>query len=250
MSVIAVIPARLQSKRFPRKVLANIHGHPMLWHVFQRVSAAKSITDVWILSDDQDVVDQSLSWGAKAIITSEDCPSGTDRIASVIDYFDADIIINVQGDEPLIPSEVIDRLAMEMEGSEADLATPVFPINAIEDLTNPNVVKVVRGANGSALYFSRSPVPHVRGINIDDWLNCGQFWGHAGVYAYRKETLAEFPTLPTGKLETLEKLEQLRLLEAGKKILTVEIDYRPQAVDVPEDLETVKRIMAPGSQIS
>lgn len=250
MSAIAVIPARLHSTRFPKKVLADIHGHPMLWHVFKRVSAAKSITDVWILSDDQDVVDQSLSWGAKAMITSEDCPSGTDRIASVIDFLDADIIINVQGDEPLIPSEVIDRLVKEMEENKADLATPVFPIKEIDDLTNPNVVKVVRGTDGSALYFSRSPVPHVRGATMDDWLNHGQFWGHAGVYAYRKKMLAEFPNIPIGKLEALEKLEQLRLLEAGKKFLTVEIDYRPQAVDVPEDLETVKRIMASQPNLS
>jgi len=244
VSAIVAIPARLQSTRFPRKVLADIHGRPMLWHVYQGVSSAKKIKEVWVLSDSQEVVDQASSWGANALLTSEDCSSGTDRIASVIDSLDADVIINVQGDEPLISSEVIDRLAVAIEGSPADVATPVYPITTLEELTSPNVVKVVRGHDGSALYFSRSPVPHVRDVTIDDWLSRGQFWGHAGVYAYRRSALVEFPNLPVGRLEKLEKLEQLRLLEAGKRFLAVEIDYRPHAVDVPEDLEAVKRILA------
>ncbi|MCH7863495.1 MAG: 3-deoxy-manno-octulosonate cytidylyltransferase, partial [Proteobacteria bacterium] len=164
MSAIAAIPARLQSTRFPGKVLADIHGRPMLWHVYQGVSRAQNIKEVWVLSDSQEVVDQASSWGAKALLTSEDCPSGTDRIASVIGSLDADVIINVQGDEPLISSEVIDRLATAIENSPADVATPVYPITTLEELTSPNVVKVVRGHDGSVLYFSRSPVPHVRDV--------------------------------------------------------------------------------------
>ena len=176
-------------------------------------------------------------------MTSEDCPSGTDRIASVIDNLDADIIVNVQGDEPLIPSDVVDRLVTALENSTADVATPVYPITTLDDLTNPNVVKVVRAADGTALYFSRSPVPYVRDVDQQDWMSQSDFWGHAGVYAYRRSVLQEFQSLPKGRLERAEKLEQLRLMEAGKSFLAVEIDYRPQAVYIPADLETVNRIL-------
>lgn len=244
MSAIAVIPARLKSTRFPRKVLADIYGYPMLWHVYQGVLNAKRIQDVWVLSDSEEVVDSALTWGAKALLTSEDCESGTDRIASVLNHLEADIIINVQGDEPLISGEVIDQLVLAMEGRVEDLATPVYRISTIEELLNPNVVKVVRGKTGAAIYFSRSPIPHVRGVEEIGWLEHGQFWGHAGVYAYRKQTLVDFPHLPVGTLEDMEKLEQLRFLEAGKTILAVDIEYRPQAVDVPDDLDVVKAIMA------
>ena len=249
MSAIVAIPARLKSTRFPRKVLADIHGQPMLWHVHQAVSKATRISGVWVLSDSQEVLAAASSWGAKTLLTSEDCPSGTDRIASVIELLDGEIIINVQADEPLIPSEVVDQLVSALENSTADVATPVFPITTVEELTNPNVVKVVRGLDGSALYFSRSPVPYVRDAEIQDWMSRTPFWGHVGVYAYRRSVLLEFLDLPEGRLEKVEKLEQLRLLEAGKRFLAVEIDYRPHAVDVPSDLEEVKRILeasAPG----
>ena len=215
----------------------------MLWHVYQRVLKAQKISEIWVMTDSQEVLDEARSWGAKALMTSEDCPSGTDRIASVIDALDADIIVNVQGDEPLIPSEVVDRLVTALENSSADVATPVYPITSLDDLTNPNVVKVVRALDGTALYFSRSPVPYVRDVDQQDWMSQGDFWGHAGVYAYRRAVLQEFQRLPEGRLERVEKLEQLRLMEAGKSFLAVEIDYRPQAVDVPADLETVKRIL-------
>ena len=247
MTAIVAIPARIKSTRFPRKVLANIFGQPMLWYVYQAVTKAKTISEVWVLSDSQEVLDVASSWGAKTLITSEECPSGTDRIASVMDSLDAEIIVNVQADEPLIDPAVVDRLVKALEDSEADVATPVYPITTINEISNSNVVKVVRSHDGFALYFSRSPVPHVRDANIDDWLAHSNFWGHSGVYAYRNRVLREFPSLPVGQLEKVEKLEQLRLLESGRDFLTVEIEYRPQAVDVPEDLESVKRILRPGS---
>ena len=241
LTAIIAIPARLKSTRFPRKVLADIFGQPMLWHVYQAVSKAKKIDAIWILSDSQEVLDIAATWGAQTIITSEDCPSGTDRIASVMDYMPAEIIVNVQADEPLIDPTVVDRLVEELAGSEADVATPVYPITSTEELSNPNVVKVVRTNDGSALYFSRSPVPYVRDSEFQNWLTHVTFWGHCGVYAYRNEVLRRFPELPKGRLETVENLEQLRLMESGARFLTLEVDYRPQAVDVPEDLETVKR---------
>jgi 3-deoxy-manno-octulosonate cytidylyltransferase (CMP-KDO synthetase) len=233
----------MKSTRFPGKVLADIHGWPMLRYVHQAVSKAKRISGVWVLTDSQEVLDVASSWGAKTLMTAEDCPSGTDRIASVIDLLEGEIIINVQADEPLINSDVVDHLVLALENSAADVATPVYPITTLDELTDPNVVKVVRALDGSALYFSRSPVPYVRDAEKQDWLSRTSFWGHAGVYAYRRSVLLGFLDLPEGRLETVERLEQLRLLEAGKRILAVEIDYRPHAVDVPSDLEEVKRIL-------
>ena len=243
MSAIVAIPARLKSTRFPRKVLADIHGKPMLWHVFDRVSKARRISEVWILTDSQEVFDVASSWGAKAMMTPEDCPSGTARIASALDALDADVIVNVQADEPLIPSTVVDGLVTAIEEGDGDVATPVFRIVDSEDVKNPNVVKVVRASNGKALYFSRSAVPYVRDWDTESWLSRVTFWGHVGVYAYRRNVLLEYAGLPEGHLEGAEKLEQLRLLEAGKQILAVEIDYRPHSVDVPADLELVKGLL-------
>ena len=133
MTAIVAIPARLKSTRFPRKVLADIFGQPMLWHVYQAVVKAKRISGVWVLSDSQEVLDAASGWGAKTLITSEDCPSGTDRIASVMDSLDAEIVVNVQGDEPLLDPAVIDRLVEVLEGSDADVATPVYPITTIDE---------------------------------------------------------------------------------------------------------------------
>ncbi len=215
----------------------------MLWYVYQAVAKATRIEKVWILTDSQQVVDEAESWGANVLMTSEDCPTGTDRIVSRLGDMDAEIIVNVQADEPLIESSIIDLLVEALEDSQADVATPVYAIKTVEELVNPNVVKVVRAADGTALYFSRSPVPYVRDIELADWLGASQFWGHTGIYAYRRSALEDFEKLSPAQLETTEKLEQLRLMEAGKKYLTVALDYRPQAVDVPEDLEAVKRTM-------
>ena len=245
MSAIVAIPARLKSTRFPRKVLADIHGRPMLWYVYQAVSRSRRIDAVWVLTDSEEVLETASTWGAKVLMTSEDCPSGTARIASVLDVLDADIIVNVQADEPLIKAEVVDGLVNALERGDADVATPVYYIESVRDVMNPNVVKVVRASDGGALYFSRSPVPYVRDIEPEDWLSTIPFWGHAGLYAYRHSALREYANLPETPLEKAEKLEQLRLLAAGIQIVTVEIDYRPRGVDVPSDLEVVKGILAP-----
>ncbi len=247
MSVIVAIPARLKSTRFPRKVLADIHGKPMLWHVYQGVSKAERIDDVWVLTDSQEVVEAAASWGARTLMTSEECPSGTARIASVIEQLDADVVVNVQADEPLITGVVVDAVVGALEASTIEVATPVYPLTTVEEVLDPNVVKVVRAADGRALYFSRSPIPHVRDVAQKDWLSFSPFWGHVGVYGYRRWVLRQYGQLPEGRLEGPEKLEQLRLLEAGQGILTVEIDYRPHAVDVPGDLEVVRSILSAAS---
>ena len=247
MVAIVAIPARLKSTRFPRKVLADIHGKPMLWYVYDGVSKAERIKDVWVLTDSDEVYELAKSWGAKALMTAEDCPSGTARIASVIDQLDADYVVNVQGDEPLMTGAVVDSMVSALESSGADVVTPVYRITNVDDITDVNINKVVRAHDGKALYFSRSPIPHVRNHEIDEWLDRVPYWGHVGVYGFRRNVLEEYLSLPEGQLEDAEKLEQLRLLEAGKQILAVEIDYRPVGVDVPSDLETVKG-MIPASR--
>jgi 3-deoxy-manno-octulosonate cytidylyltransferase (CMP-KDO synthetase) len=224
-------------------VLADICGKPMLWHVYQGVSQAKSIEEIWIISDSQEVLDAARSWGAKTALTSEDCPSGTDRIASVMDQLQADIVVNVQGDEPLITGQVVDSVIQALENDPADVATPVYRLNSLEELNDSNIVKVARASDGSAVYFSRSPVPFLRDVPKEQWMATAPFWGHVGLYAYRRDVLEGFSSLQQGNLENLEKLEQLRLLEAGKRFMAVELDYRPQAVDVPEDLLKVEHLM-------
>jgi 3-deoxy-manno-octulosonate cytidylyltransferase (CMP-KDO synthetase) len=243
MSVIVAIPARLESSRFPGKILADINGHPMLWHVLQGVAKATKVDDVWVLTDSSDVQSAVLSWGAKALMTQPDCPSGTARIASVIGQLQAETIINVQGDEPLISGQVIDLVAEALENSDADVATPVFQITETEDIFNANLVKVVRDAKGMALYFSRSAIPHVRDMEPNNWLTAASFWGHVGVYAYQRNVLEDLHQLPEGELEGAEKLEQLRLIEAGLTIQTVVVKYKSRGVDTPGDLEQVKKFL-------
>ena len=216
----------------------------MLWHVYQGVSQAKSVMDVWVLSDSEEILREAGSWGAETLLTSPDCSSGTDRIASVIEQLEADYIVNVQGDEPLITGDVVDKVIETLMETGADVATPVFPIVTLADLKNPNRVKVTRSSDGTALYFSRSPIPYVRDIPEDQWLSRVAFWGHLGVYGYRKQVLREFPALPEGTLENAEKLEQLRLLEASKRIATIEVVNRFHGVDTLGDIEIVEQRLA------
>ena len=245
MSAIVAIPARLKSTRFPRKVLAEVHGKPMLWYVHRAVLGCRGVSEVYILTDSAEVYDAASSWGASVLMTPEDCPSGTARIVSVLDSLEGDVIVNVQGDEPLIQATVVEQLIDALEGSDADVATPVFQITDLGDVQDPNLVKAVRAADGTALYFSRSPIPYVRDCPPEEWLSRATFWGHVGLYAYRRRVLDAHAKLPEGQLEGAEKLEQLRLLEAGLRLLAVEIDYRPQGVDVPGDLELVKPLLDP-----
>ena len=243
MRTLALIPARLTSTRLPRKVLADIHGHPLIWHVWSRVCLANEIDEVMIATDSPEVADVATGFGAQVIMTSPDCQSGTERIASVIDQLDGDLILNVQGEEPLVDPGMLDALVAKWKSTPCDLITPVYRIHEQQDLVSPNVVKVVRAADGRAIYFSRSPVPFVRDHPTQEWLNFCKFWGHIGVYGYRKSVLAGFYQLPHSPLEDTERLEQLRFLEAGYTFQTVETNYHPMAVDVQDDLEKVRRII-------
>jgi 3-deoxy-manno-octulosonate cytidylyltransferase (CMP-KDO synthetase) len=249
LNSIAIIPARLSSSRLPRKVLADIHGHPLIWHVWKRVKQAKKIDQIFIATDSEEVKVITTSFGAQVIMTSPDCQSGTERIASILDQVDGDLILNVQGDEPLVDPEMLDALVERWSTVPCELITPVFKINKFEDLQSPNVVKVARASDGRAIYFSRNPIPYLRDFPFEFWLENGTFWGHIGVYGYSREILSQYNKFPISPLENMERLEQLRFLEAGYSFQTVETDYRPNAVDVIEDLERIRHILSqPGNQ--
>ena len=242
---MVVIPARLQSTRLPGKVLADIHGRPMLQHVYDRAKQSKLPAEVLIATDSEEVAQQASRWGAKAIMTSADCSCGTDRIASMVDQLDAEIIINVQGDEPMIDPDLIDELGRLALLSSADMVTPVVKITDPKVLISPTTVKVVVREDGTALYFSRSPIPFIRDAVPESWTEKNDFWLQVGTYAFRRNVLLEYREWTESALEKMERIEQLRFLEAGKTIQTFETHSHSMAVDTPEDLKTVREIMAP-----
>ncbi len=244
MRTIAVIPARMQSTRLPGKMLADIHGHPLIWHVWQRVMQARQIQRVLIATDSEQIQTAAQALGAEVVLTSPDCRSGTERIASILDQIDADFVLNVQGDEPLIDPALLDALIERWQITQCEMITPVFRIQNTEELRSPNIVKVARAASGQALYFSRSPVPFFRDAPIEEWLQHCTYWGHTGVYGYRRDVLEHYSAMPESALEHIERLEQLRFLEAGVSIMTMEAAYRSIGVDVQPDLDHVRAILA------
>jgi len=236
MKVLAVIPARYASTRLPGKPLADICGKPMVQHVYERVRQAQSVDEVLVATDDVRIVAAVEGFGGKAILTSPDCASGTDRLVEVSRSYLADIYLNIQGDEPLLRPQDVDVIVAALRDTpDAAAATPCYPISA-EQAQNPALVKVVRDYQGRALYFSRAPIPFVR----DGAADAVQYWGHAGLYAYRSKALRAFGLHPTSPLEEAEKLEQLRLLQVGLPMLTVEVAPCSPGVDTPEDLEAVR----------
>ncbi len=236
MNYSIVIPARIGSTRFPRKVLASLCNKPVIQHVYERTIESGITSDITILTDSDEIVNVAKSFGAAAIMTSPDCCCGTERIASVLNKISGNFIINIQGDEPLLDPQTVISTAERAQSSTADVITPIFKICDIDDIDNPNRVKVAVGVSGQALYFSRSPIPFVRGIEHSQWLQNNTFYGHIGVYGYRRHVLEQYTNLKNGQLETAESLEQLRLLENGYKIDTVIVNKPDIGVDTPEDL--------------
>ena len=237
MKAVGIIPARWASTRLPGKVLVNIAGKPMLQRVWERVKLSRELSDVIIACDEPHVVEQAKAFGAKAVLTRKDHPSGSDRVAEVATGTDADIIVNIQSDEPLIQSDLIDDLVRSLKADPSCvLATPIKRISSVEEFRNPNVVKAVVDKNNCALYFSRSPIPFKR----DGEINVNDYFKHLGIYAYRREFLFEYCRWPKSFLEREENLEQLRVLEAGYKIKTVVTSMETIGVDVPEDVGKVE----------
>lgn len=240
MKILGVIPARYGSTRFEGKALADILGKPMIQHVYERAIKATNIDDLTVATDDERIFNVVRDFGGKAVMTSQH-PSGTDRIAEVAKNCDADIIVNIQGDEPLIEPRMIDE-AIEpfFKDDNIDLSTLVHRINSDLEYNNPNVVKVVVNKAGFAMYFSRSPIPYIK-TNINRENIC--LYRHVGLYVYKKKALLEFARMQSTDLEICEGLEQLRFLENGYKMKVVETHYKSIGVDTPEDLEKVKNIM-------
>jgi 3-deoxy-manno-octulosonate cytidylyltransferase (CMP-KDO synthetase) len=238
--VIAIIPARFESTRLPGKPLADIDGKPMIQHVYERTAASDGVERVLVATDDERVRRAVLAFGGEAVMTAASHASGTDRIAEVASGLDDDIVVNVQGDLPALDPGMVSRAVAPMR---ADASLPMCTLStAIRDedeWRNPNVVKVVVGADGGALYFSRSPVPHHRdGPPASGVL--GQ--RHIGLYVYRREFLLAFARLQPTPLERAERLEQLRALERGFRIRVVEVEEAAIEVDTPQDLERARSL--------
>jgi 3-deoxy-manno-octulosonate cytidylyltransferase (CMP-KDO synthetase) len=241
MKAIGVIPARFASTRFPGKVLALIQGKPMIEHVWNRAKGCRELNDLLIACDDEKVLKTAQGFGAKAVMTRPEHPSGSDRIAEAVDRLDFDIVVNIQGDEPFIESRVIDGLVTALKtDAKASMATVIKEIKDDADIKNPNVVKVVIDKNQYALYFSRAPIPYDRNATRQPGT---KYFKHLGLYAYRKDFLMAYKDWPKSKLEETEQLEQLRVLEAGHKIKTIETDVETLAVDTPEDLAKIERFV-------
>jgi 3-deoxy-manno-octulosonate cytidylyltransferase (CMP-KDO synthetase) len=238
-STIVVIPARYHSTRLPGKALADIGGRPMIEHVYRRASAAQSVTAVIVATDDERIAAAVRAFGGDVRMTSPEHRSGTDRLAELVQTIDCDLIVNVQGDEPLIEPEMIDAavapFALE---PELRMSTLRRRIDSAEDYANPNVTKVVVDRDGYALYFSRAPIPYVRA-------DCAAApaWRHVGLYVYRRECLLRLASLPPTALEQSEALEQLRALEHGIRIKAIETHYDSRGIDTPDDLERVRRLV-------
>jgi 3-deoxy-manno-octulosonate cytidylyltransferase (CMP-KDO synthetase) len=260
MSAIVIIPSRYQSSRFPGKPLAPIRNRPMIQYVYERAKAADSIAEIFVATDSRLIFDAVQGFGGNAVMTSEAHQSGTDRIAEAAGIisamgYNADIVVNVQGDEPMIHPDMINSVVGILEDGKADIGTLVKKIDNPEEVFDPNVVKAVFNEGGYALYFSRASVPYHRemfgpealkrkGIESLQTGAPGFFmFKHIGIYAYRTDILKRFTELPASRLEETEKLEQLRALENGMSIKVIETAYETIGVDTPTDLERVKKCL-------
>lgn len=238
MKIVGIIPARMASTRLPNKPLVDIAGLPMIVRVWQNACFAKSLSEVIVTAPDQQIIDVVRSHGGRAELTSDKHRSGTDRLAELVERIDCDAVVNIQGDEPLLPAELINAAAQPLlTDPSVKMASLMCPATA-DELGNPNNVKVVTALNGDALYFTRSEVPYRR--NESSILS----YKHIGVYAYTRETLLTLSQLPPSPLELAESLEQLRALENGIRIRMAKVAFSPVGVDTPADLERVRQVFA------
>ncbi len=237
MKTVVVIPARYGSTRFPGKALASLCGKPIIQHVWERAVRSKA-DQVLVATDDERIMEAVAAFGGKAVMTSPNHPSGSDRIMEAVQNIEADVIVNVQGDEPCMPPRLIDSLIDVMTAADApDMGTVVVPCKREDVADNPNKPKVVVSADGYALYFSRSMIPYLREGGEEMTV-----YRHWGIYAYQRAALQKFVSLPESALEKCEKLEQLRALENGMRIKTVETTYDGVDVNTPEDLAEAEKL--------
>jgi 3-deoxy-manno-octulosonate cytidylyltransferase (CMP-KDO synthetase) len=243
--VVAVIPARYASQRLPAKPLIDLLGKPMIQRVYEQVKSATLPTEVVVATDDERIAEVVSKFGGVVIMTSNDIKSGSDRVAAVADEVPGDIYVNVQGDEPLIAPAMVDQvIRLLLDDTRADAGTLARRIEDPAELTNPSVVKVTFSDEGFALYFSRSPIPFVRGTtDYAQWLSQAPFFKHCGIYVFRREFLLKYSTMRETSLERAEKLEQLRILQNGHNIKVGITEYDSISVDTPEDVEKVLTVL-------
>lgn len=237
MEFIGIIPARYASSRFPGKPLAVLGGKPVIQRVYEQVAAI--LNTVYVATDDERIYNTAIAFGGRAVMTSPDHKSGTDRIAEAVRKINGnyDVIINIQGDEPFIQSSQIETLCECFEDSGTQIATLGKPFTSLEALQNTNSPKIILDNRGYAMYFSRSVIPFIRGAESADWLARYPFLKHIGIYAYRVSVLAEITNLPQSSLELAESLEQLRWLQNGYKIKVGLTDVETIGIDTPADLQ-------------
>jgi 3-deoxy-manno-octulosonate cytidylyltransferase (CMP-KDO synthetase) len=229
-----IIPARYHAERFPGKLLALLQGKPMIQRVYEAARTAKNLERVIVATDDKRILQAAQDFGAEARMTSSSHRSGTDRVAEVARKINASVVINIQGDEPLIKGEAIDELVEALQDEDIPMATLAVKEDDLNLLNDSNVVKVVPDKDGFALYFSRSPLP----FQASDY-----FWRHIGIYGYQKDFLQKFCRIPPSRLEKTEKLEQLRALENGYRIKIIENKFSTLSVDLPEDIIKVENLL-------
>jgi 3-deoxy-manno-octulosonate cytidylyltransferase (CMP-KDO synthetase) len=247
--ILGVIPARFQSSRFPGKALARIGAKTMLEHVYERASQARYLHKVLIATDDARIAETARGFGALVRMTRNDHVSGTDRVAEAASPENAELIVNIQGDEPLIDPAAIDAAILPLvDDTSAPMGTLKKRIEDEREITDPNVVKVVTDRSDNAIYFSRCAIPYVR--EGDSQAARMVHYKHIGLYVYRRDFLMSYSDLPVGPLERAERLEQLRALENGYAIRVVETDYESLGVDTPEDLERVSKLYEASMQLT
>jgi len=241
MNIIGIIPSRYASTRLPAKPLMEICGKSMIQRVYEQAKQSRLLTNIVVATDDARIEEEVLSFGGSVQMTPIDIQSGSDRIAFVTKNMRADIVVNIQGDEPLIDPKMIDQtIQLLLDDKNAVVGTAVKRTTSHQDVFNANIVKVVLDKNNYALYFSRSPIPCIRDAKKDEeWFDGTIFYKHFGIYVYRADFLQQYTTFKQSALESAEKLEQLRILENGYKIKCAITDYESLPVDTPEDLQKV-----------
>jgi 3-deoxy-manno-octulosonate cytidylyltransferase (CMP-KDO synthetase) len=250
MTTAIIIPARYDSVRFPGKPLAPLKGKPIIQHVYENSMGSALSEEVIVATDSEEIRNAVIRFGGKVVMTSPTHPSGTDRIAEVASKMEYDIIVNVQGDEPLIRPDIIDASVRLLDDERASIGTLARKITKKEEILDPNIVKVAIDSEGFAVYFSRAPIPYHR----DRWKDLGAVevemdgvFHHIGIYSYRKEALLALSKLWPTRLEQTERLEQLRAIEHGMRIKVGETDYEVMGVDTPDDLESIEKWLSSSS---
>lgn len=246
MTTLAIIPARYASTRFPGKPLALLCGKPVIQWVWERVSAVGAVTEAVVATDDRRILEAVESIGGRAMMTSDQHRSGTDRCGEVLKALEAegrryDVVVNVQGDEPFVEARQLESLLENFASPETEIASLMTPIKDWEELQSPNTVKVVCNLRHEALYFSRQPIPHLRGADLKEWPARQTYYKHVGIYAFRAEVLKRVVALPPSALEGSESLEQLRWLDNGYRIRMSVTDHTNIGIDTPEDLALAER---------